>query len=192
MMSEEKYTTLIEQTKQGFKSDQPLFAPPMSAELRRAVRERRRNNGIRPLVKELLQQKIAVWQAAACAAGILFAALFGLGRDGTQAPTVYVYLTDTIYKMIPIPAIEPDWSDTVARAMPSAMLEASLHQEKTATPHHNNALAIQPGLVVSIDTGRHIAFDSSLHHPVDLFFYQKGLPAEPAFEQMTDSFQRIH
>ncbi len=193
MMREENYTNLIEQTKESFRSDQPMFAPPMSIQLRKAVRSRRKDNGLRPLVGQLLNHRLPVWQAAASVAALFFLALLGWGREESQAPTVYVYLTDTVYKMIPAPVVVPDWSDTVARVLPVSNLDASLHSEKSIS-RTNMSLSISGtphSLATTLDTGNLIAFDSSLMRPLELLINHPIRSPDTSLKLRSDSFLQI-
>lgn len=199
MMREEKYTELITRTKASFRADQPVFAPPMSSQLRGAVRQRKKDNGLRPFLNDVMAYRIPVWQAASCVAGLFFLILFGLGREGTQPPTVYVYLTDTIYKMVPAPVIEPDWSDTVARVIPTSSLDASLHQERqTITKKDASSYlaftAPHLSTTTHLDTGNLIAYDSSLMRPADYLINHHILhpPDLQSIEYLKDSFQQVY
>ena len=188
MMSEENYSVLIERTQECFKADQPAFPPPISPELRQSVRKRKKKQNIFPLIGEMLRQRIPVWQAAASVAALFFITLFGLGRDQAQAPTVYVYLTDTIYKMIPASVIQSDWSEAAMQIQPTASVDASLYQERPSQMNNMNMLkGISKSLASAMlpDTGQ-LSSDTSFLKQIELLFHPGTIDA--AYEQANDSF----
>jgi hypothetical protein len=87
----------------------PLPSPALKGQLMAAFRAQHAKAAARPtLVVRLLQYRIPAWQAAAAVAALVsFFFLFKQqGFPGMKTEKVYVYLTDTVYKEVSLPAMD--------------------------------------------------------------------------------------
>lgn len=112
--------TLLE-SQRAFQQNQPTPNPAIQAALRKKVSE---NKAPQPAAK-LLAYRIPAWQAVA-AACVLFV-LFANFKSKFIAPpeTVYVHLTDTVYKDVPFRLV-----DSTAETMPDTNAQIMAHPTK--------------------------------------------------------------
>ncbi|MEZ4962253.1 MAG: hypothetical protein R2830_20670 [Saprospiraceae bacterium] len=86
----------------------PAPDPAIRQQLLAAMKKQRAKAVGQGALVRLLQRRIPVWQAAATIAALLgFFFLFKhQGFPGMQSEKVYVYLTDTVYKEVSLPAMD--------------------------------------------------------------------------------------